>query len=132
MNNLIQLIQEADAASVQMEQARQNVETAKAAFEAAKAQVDEAKTNFDAVVARADDLGVPRAKLRKLIEERSAVLMASGLMGQATPSAPRVAKPPRPKRTKTEKEEVDEDDTATTSHREAHDSGANELSADLN
>ncbi len=106
MNNLIQLIQDADVASVQMEQARQAVEAAKSAFEAAKAQADEAKTNFDSVVARADELGVPRAKLRKLIEERSAALMASGLMGSTTPSAPKVAKPAR-KRPKTEKSEDD-------------------------
>lgn len=109
MTELIQLIQDADAASVQMEQARQAADAAKSALEAAKAAADEAKTNFEGVVARADELGVPRAKLRKLIEERSAVLMASGLMGQSAASpAARVAKPAK-KRVKIEKQNLDED-----------------------
>lgn len=80
MSDLMKLIQEADVASVEFEKARAQVEAAKLSLETAKEQQDQARTALDEIVNRADELGVPRAKVRKLIEERTQSLMASGLI----------------------------------------------------
>lgn len=80
MVDLIQLIQEADFALLDVERTRMGVESAKTALEMAKSDCDRAKSHFDSVIAKADSLGVPRAKLKKIIEERTAVLSASGLL----------------------------------------------------
>lgn len=80
MVDLIQLIQEADFALLDVERTRMGVEAAKTALDLAKTDCDRAKSHFDSVIAKADALGVPRAKLKKIIEERTAVLSASGLL----------------------------------------------------
>lgn len=77
---LVQLIQEADFALVQLEQARSAVEAAKLGFELAKEELEQRRDLFEQVIARADEVGVPRGKLKKLAEERSAALLASGLL----------------------------------------------------
>lgn len=77
---LVQLIHEADLALVQMEQARTAVDMAKLHFEMAKEDFEARRQVFDQVIASADTLGVPRGKLKKLAEERSAALLASGLL----------------------------------------------------
>ena len=79
MSDLVQLIQEADISMLNLENARGAVEAAKAQFESAKEDFELAKTSFDETIAKADEINVPRAKLKKLVEERSAALMASGL-----------------------------------------------------
>lgn len=80
MSELMKLIQEADSAAVEFEKARAQVEAAKLCLETAKDLQDQARTALDEIVNRADELGVPRAKVRKLIEERTQSLMASGLI----------------------------------------------------
>lgn len=55
------------------------MEQSKVAFEMAKNDYDRAKAEFEKVLTRADGVGVSRPKLRKIIEERAAVLAASGL-----------------------------------------------------
>lgn len=80
MSELIQLIQEADLALLNVEQSRLAIEAAKVALELAKNDHDRAKGQFEEVLARADEVGVSRAKLRKIIEERALVLSASGLL----------------------------------------------------
>jgi outer membrane protein TolC len=94
--DLIQLVQDADAALLDVERARLNVEAAKYALEMAKTDFDQAKSAFDAVIARADDVGVPRAKLKKIVEERTAVLSASGLLSVPANRPSITAKPAKP------------------------------------
>ena len=80
MADLVELIQEADFALMEIERARVAMEGARITLEMAKNDHDRAKASFDEIVARADELGIPRVKIRKLAEERVAVLLASGLM----------------------------------------------------
>lgn len=80
MSDLMKLIQEADVASIDFEKARAQVEAAKLSLETAKEQQDQARAALDEIVNRADEYGVPRAKVKKLIEERTQMLMASGLI----------------------------------------------------
>lgn len=106
MTELVPLIQDADLAHLEMENARAAVEAAKAQLEAAKDTLESSKFAFDQVIARADELGVPRAKLRKLVEERAAVLMASGLV--STPVNASATRTPKPPKAAKKKKPVDE------------------------
>jgi multidrug resistance efflux pump len=107
MTELMKLIQDADLASVDVERAREAVESAKASLEAAKENFEQAKTQFDQTLMRADEMGVPRAKLKKLAEERTTVLVSSGLISTASQEArhpiPKSVKPAK-KKTKSEAE----------------------------
>lgn len=80
MSDFLQLVQDADWALLKVEQAKTAVELARINWEAAKSDLDAAKTEFDSVIARAEEVGVQRSKLRKIVEERVAVLSASGLL----------------------------------------------------
>lgn len=93
MNDLMQLIQEADLALVQMDQA-------KSALDAAKLQYEMSKEEFDRVLGQADQFGIARAKLKKLAEERSAALMASGLLSTPITAGGGASKTPRAKTAK--------------------------------
>jgi hypothetical protein len=93
MSELIKLIQEADVAALEMEQAKMTVETAKLALENAKENLEQARRSFDDILVKADELGIPRPKVKKLIEERTTALVASGLMGSETRT--QTAKPAR-------------------------------------
>lgn len=106
MLDLFQLIQEADFALLDVERTRMGVDAAKYALETAKSDHDKAKTHFDAVITKADELGIPRAKLKKLVEERTAVIAASGFLsvpanksGHQNATTP-TKKAPRPKKNK--------------------------------
>ena len=107
MSDLLNLIQEADIHAIEMEQAREAVEAAKQALEAAKERFDQSKATFEQTVARADDVGVPRAKVKKLIEERTTAVLGSGLIDsiEKTPRAPKATRAPR--KTKATEEVVD-------------------------
>jgi len=94
MSEVMKLIQEADCAAIEMERARFAVEIAKATLETAKDGFEKARSFFDQTLIRADELGIPRAKIKKLIEDRTSALVASGLMA-STDEKPR---PPRPAR----------------------------------
>jgi hypothetical protein len=101
MSELMKLIQEADSAAVEFEKARIQVEAAKQNLELAKEAHEQARHFLDEVMSRADDIGVPRAKIKKLIEERTQSLVASGLIPMGaelrsiTPKAPRAPKKPK-------------------------------------
>jgi len=81
-------LNQADSATLQLEQARR-------ALESAKLELDSAKKNYDEVLAQADEHGIPKAKLKKLAEDRVAQLIESGLFEGAP--APRTAAPAKPK-----------------------------------
>ena len=96
MTNLISFLSEADSAALRLEGARRELETA-------KLNLEQAKLAYDSVVAKADELGIPRAKLKRLTDERLASLIDTGLAGlpASQSSAPRAVdtKADRPKKT---------------------------------
>lgn len=85
-----------DAAFVSVHAAEQAVENAKLAFEQAKERLSDSKANFDLVIDDGEKLGVAKARLRKVAEERYNVAAALGLFAN-TESAPD-AKSSEPKR----------------------------------
>ena len=97
MSDLMKLLQAADVAAIDFEKARNQVEIAKQTLDSAKTSFDEARLALDEVIARADDLGIPRVKVRKLVEERTQLIVASGLIGN---SEPRTAQPKAPRNSK--------------------------------
>lgn len=117
MSDLMNLIQEADVASIEFEKARAQVEAVKLSLEAAKEQQDQARTTLDEIVNRADEYGVPRAKVKKLIEERTQMLMASGLIPTTAEirASAGTAKPRAAKKVKIVTESLEKDDFALPS-----------------
>lgn len=101
--DLIKLLQEGDATGLEMQKAQEALEHAKKAVEQAKERYDLTKSYFEQAIAKADEAGIPRAKFKKLVEERVAGLWNSGLMNQAEEKA---AKPPRTPRPAKKKEET--------------------------
>ena len=117
MFTLIKLLQEADGVAIENERARYQIEVAKQALDAAKEFYDKTKADLDTIVGKADELGIPRPKIKKLIEERTQALMLSGLVNatESRSSAPKASKTPRPgkKDKKLELVSDDENDLAT-------------------
>lgn len=79
---------QADAATLALELARCQLEAAKASFEGAKQAHEE-------LLGQAENHGLPKAKLRKITEERVSALMESGLVPARVESTK-----PEPKRAK--------------------------------
>ena len=104
MTELMKLIQDADLASVEVERAREVVENAKASLEAAKEGFELAKTQFDQTLMRADEMGVPRAKLKKLAEERTTVLISAGLISANQEARHPIPRSPKPAKKKAKSE----------------------------
>jgi hypothetical protein len=85
------------------------LELAKTAFEEAKAKLDLAKQAYDALLAEADEHGIPKAKLKKLTEDRVQALLDSGILASFGAGESKAAIEPkreRPKKT-TKKSEGD-------------------------
>lgn len=128
-NNLIHFLAEADAAALGLERARRDLE-------AAKQSLDVAKQAYDVVIAKADDLGLPRAKLKRLTEERLAALIDTGLANFA-PTAEtssrsnevKPAKPKKPARTKASDDSLAEDADASDLKARIDQESANEAEA---
>lgn len=80
MPNIMHLIQQADSAAVEMERARIALEVAKQGLESAKEGFEQKRSAFELLMSQADEHGFPRAKIRKIIEDRTATLVASGLI----------------------------------------------------
>lgn len=93
--DLIKLLQEGDATGLEMQKALEALEHAKKSVEQAKERYDLTKNYFEQAIAKADEAGIPRAKFKKLIEERVAGLWNSGLINQ---SEEKLAKPVRASR----------------------------------
>lgn len=102
--DLMQVLQDADAASFEVEKRREEMESAKVLWEIAKERFETAKTEFDQALSRADEVGIPRGKLRKLVEERTGSLLASGLMPTSTESRSTMPKVPKAKKAKAKPE----------------------------
>lgn len=77
-----------------------NLELAKRAIETAKAEFENAKRAYDELFAQAESHGMPKAKLKKLTEERVQALLESGILQRergATVDSSRREKTPRKK-----------------------------------
>lgn len=96
MSDLINLIQEADLLMLDWENSKTELESAKLQLELAKEKLDSSRQKFESVVSQADQFGIPRAKLRKLVEERSQSLVASGLFSTPANAAPTKSSSPKP------------------------------------
>ena len=106
--DLIKLLQEGDATGLEMQKALEALEHAKKAVEQAKERHDLTKSYFDQAIAKADEAGIPRAKFKKLVEERVAGLWNSGLMNQAEEKSAKLPRAPRPAKKKEESLETEE------------------------
>ena len=96
----------------QADNATLKLELAKMALETAKANLEVAKQSYEDVLAQADSHGIPRAKLKKLAEDRVQALIDSGLVSVTArgDGAKAEAKKDRPKKAKAEsKETADEE-----------------------
>ncbi len=91
---ILKLLQEGDSIGLEMEKAREALEAAKLALEQAKEQFEEVKGQLEQIVTKAEEAGIPRAKFKKLVEERVAAMWASGLI-QSNDQRPKIAKAPR-------------------------------------
>lgn len=69
-------------------------ELAKAALETAKSNLEVAKQAYDDLLAQADSYGIPKAKLKKLAEDRVLALLEAGLV----PAAKAESRPAESKR----------------------------------
>jgi hypothetical protein len=56
------------------------LELAKRAFEEAKINLEFAKEAYDSLLTQADEQGIPKAKLKKLTEDRVQALLESGIL----------------------------------------------------
>ncbi len=80
MSDFFKLLQEADLASLDMERAKIAVEVAKDSWEKAKEEYEDARKAFEKVLFKADEMAIPRQRIRKLIDDRTQALVASGLI----------------------------------------------------
>jgi hypothetical protein len=94
--DIFKLLQEGDATGLEMQKALEALDLAKSSVEQAKERYELTKNYFEQVIARADEAGIPRAKFKKLVEERIAGLWNSGLIEIGTEKQPKAAKPARP------------------------------------
>lgn len=92
-------------------------EKAKRALESAKADLELAKKSYEEMLAQADERGIPKAKLKKLTEDRVAALFDAGLLDFRDDGAPKpvkVAKPKAPKAAAPKKKQDEEEDRIPT------------------
>lgn len=80
MNDSLNTIHDVDVAYLATEKARLAIEAAKVSLELAKQDAEAARLRLEESLARAEELGFPRAKLRKVAEERANALLTSGLL----------------------------------------------------
>jgi hypothetical protein len=102
MNDLLKVLQSGDLAGLELEKARAAVDVARATLEESRVKFEFSKQAFEDVVQAAEEAGLPRAKFKKLIEERTAGLWTSGLVGDIVAGTPRAAKTARAPKKKSE------------------------------
>lgn len=98
----LSFLSEADNAALKLE-------LAKAAMERAKFDFEQAKAAYDSVLGQADAHGIPKAKLKKLTEERIQALFETGIVPRVEFATP--AKPSEPKRPRKAKKEITEENS---------------------
>lgn len=80
MSDFFKLLQEAEIVSLEMEQAKMALDASKEAMEQAKEDYEDARKALEKVLFKADEMAIPRQRIRKLIEDRTQALINSGLM----------------------------------------------------
>ncbi len=111
--DIFKLLQEGDATGLEMQKALEALDLARSNVEQAKERFELTKNYFEQVIARADEAGIPRAKFKKLLEERIAGLWNSGLIDQGAEKIPKQPKAPRPpKKTGVDSTEVPPTETS--------------------
>ena len=104
----LMFLAEADALTLKLEKARWT-------FEMARQELESLKRAHDELMSRAEEHGIPKAKLKKLTEERVQLLVETGLLEKA--EAP--TREAKPKKAKTAKApSVTEADTSEESESE--------------
>lgn len=73
-------------------------EKAKRVLESAKVELDSAKKSYEEILSRADEMGIPKAKLKKITEDRIQSLIDSGLLELSDSRLP--AKETKPRKAK--------------------------------
>ena len=96
----ISFLSQADSVALQFEKAKRSLETA-------KVELENAKKAYDEVLAMADEHGIPKAKLKKLTEDRVTQLLESGLIDLGLAAAPK-AKAPKADKPKVKKAKGDD------------------------
>lgn len=116
--DILKTLQDGDLAGLELEKSRESVELAKQALEVAKERFEAAKASFEDIAQRVDEAGMPKAKFKKVIEERTAVLWNSGFVTTRTDDRVRPAKVAKtPKKSKQSAEiESDLDDSVEDSN----------------
>jgi hypothetical protein len=107
MSDFFKLLQEADVASLKMERAKITIDAAKDTWEKAKEEYEDAKKNFEKVLFKADEMAIPRQRIRKLIEDRTQALVASGLIEAEALSSPPRGSAKGPKKQKAPSKKAD-------------------------
>ena len=87
------LLVEADKAGFALEQARLGLEAAKTAMELCK-------QSYEDIILKAEEAGIPRAKFKKIVEERVQSLFDNGFaeVNVSPRSSPRIERPKRAKK----------------------------------
>lgn len=90
----LDILKQADDVTLQLEIAKRNLDLA-------KQKLESAKQRYDDVFSRCDEAGIPKAKLKKLTEERVNALFETGVVQiEKIESAPVVAKVDKNKKSK--------------------------------
>lgn len=111
----LRFLAQADAVTLELETAKHNLELAKLAFETTR-------KSYDEMLSQADDEGIPKAKLKKITEERIQSLRESGMLELApAKTSMKEAKPKKAKVKAVKDDEAEEDlDIALESEGELH------------
>ena len=104
MTDLMKVIQDADIAALALEGARDLMEKSKAQWERTKEEFEVARQELDMIYVQADELGLPKAKIKKIIEERTSSLISMGFISseEKKPKSPRANKSSKKASEKTE------------------------------
>jgi outer membrane protein TolC len=87
MSDFFKLLQEADIASLELERAKYAIDESKEAWEKAKEEYEDARKALEKVLFKADEMAIPRQRIRKLIDDRTQALVASGLIATEAKSS---------------------------------------------
>lgn len=99
MSAIMSLVSEADAMALALEQCKGKIELAKLNLEAAKQEMERIKEAYEEILGRAEELGVAKSKIKKIVEERVQEMNSLGLVDLVTvASADKVKRPARVKK----------------------------------
>lgn len=109
MTNLMDIIQLADLAALEVEKSKQSFENARMQLEKSRASLEESQNHFNQILTQSEELGIPKSRIKKIIEERVALLLSSGLISSQADEVPvpRIGKAPKISRKKSPPAEIE-------------------------